>query len=582
MRLRGALAGRYGASAALMLAALVPNLLLTTATGLMQPAIAASLHASRTDLGIVEGLSNAAYAFGAVVAADLAQRLPQRRLMLVYESAFVIGTLVAATASAWPVFGAGRILEGLATGFMLIGALPPLITSYPARKLPVTAALVNVGLFGAITIGPLLGGVAAAPSAWRWLLAGLGAVGVAGLALAWTAIGDVEPAQPDLPIDAPVFPLALAGGALPLFGASWLTEKSFTSPFVWLPIVVGLGCLVTLIILEYRRRGEPLMPVRLIAHTLPVAGTLCAMVGGAVLVTLLGLIEVLLVEVRDLTPLHTGLLLWPQLGGMVVSATLFGFAFRTRYLALLPLSGMLMLLAAGAVLLTATSTDSELPVMLAALTLGLGAGATVSPGLFLAALAVPSNKVGRAFALVQLLRLEAGFIFAPHRPSLRHELRHHAGADRVRHPQCCRVGDPRHGCRRRHPHRPLRSRRRPTAAARPRAMACRRRTGRHLPEAWRAAQALTNKPRPRARARAARVASWLSAISPRPALWHPVLGARLLDGVVGSDGSGPERRARRAPRAEAIEFTEARPVALSGPNGKSDRGKGTSARRDCR
>ena len=49
----------------------------------------------------------------------------------------------------------------------------------------------------------------------------------------------------------------------------------------------------------------------------------------------------------------------------------------------------------------------------AALLLGFGAGATVSPGLFLAAFGVRSHLIGRAFALVELLRSEAAFAVAP-------------------------------------------------------------------------------------------------------------------------------------------------------------------------
>ena len=51
------------------------------------------------------------------------------------------------------------------------------------------------------------------------------------------------------------------------------------------------------------------------------------------------------------------------------------------------------------------------PIVLAAG--GLGAGATVSPGLWLAGFSLPAQMVGRAFALVELVRSEADFIMAP-------------------------------------------------------------------------------------------------------------------------------------------------------------------------
>src|SRR6185437_8630325 len=44
---------------------------------------------------------------------------------------------------------------------------------------------------------------------------------------------------------------------------------------------------------------------------------------------------------------------------------------------------------------------------------GHGAGATVSPGLYLAAFPLPSRLVGRIFARVELVRPVADFILAP-------------------------------------------------------------------------------------------------------------------------------------------------------------------------
>jgi MFS family permease len=49
---------------------------------------------------------------------------------------------------------------------MLVVALPPLITRYGVERLPRTAAAVNIGLFGAVTVGPVLAGLIAAQS-WR-------------------------------------------------------------------------------------------------------------------------------------------------------------------------------------------------------------------------------------------------------------------------------------------------------------------------------------------------------------------------------------------------------------------------------
>jgi hypothetical protein len=63
------------------------------------------------------------------------------------------------------------------TGLLLVIALPPVIQRFPAQRMPTTAAAINIGFFGAVTVGPLLGGITAYGHAWRTFYAALGALG---------------------------------------------------------------------------------------------------------------------------------------------------------------------------------------------------------------------------------------------------------------------------------------------------------------------------------------------------------------------------------------------------------------------
>ena len=130
--------GRYGMAVSIALLGLCPNIVLSTAFLPLSQVICADLGASQLQLGLAEGLSNAGYAFGAVLAAQLAQRYVQRRLFLWFEALFVVGSVLAAAAPGIGLFFAGRLLQGSATGFMLISALPPLVTRFGVGKLPGT------------------------------------------------------------------------------------------------------------------------------------------------------------------------------------------------------------------------------------------------------------------------------------------------------------------------------------------------------------------------------------------------------------------------------------------------------------
>jgi hypothetical protein len=320
--------------------------------------------------------------------------------------------VVAAVAAGPLSFGVGRVLQGTATGFMLISALPPLVTRFGVGKLPMTVVIVNIGLFGATTVGPLVGGVVAAAGGWRWLFAAMALVGAGGWAVAWLGYVRLDPPDPELPFDRPAIGLALVSTALTFIGASLLSAVPFSSPLFWAPFGTGIVLLLLLVVLEYRKR-TPLMPVEALSTQLPVTGTVVAMLGGAVFVTALELVQMGLHTVGHEDPLAVAAAFWPMPVGLVVAAGTFGLLFRTRWVPVLVDVGLACLAVAAVLLLTVGAGHPGGTIALATALLGFGAGATVSPGLFLAAMGVRSEMLGRAFALVELLRSEAAFAVAP-------------------------------------------------------------------------------------------------------------------------------------------------------------------------
>jgi len=402
------LGGRYRWVVTVALLGLAPYIVLTTSSPLLQQVVAKSTHMSTLQGQLAEALSNAGYAFGAVVASYLVQRFRQRLLFLMTEMVFVVGSGLAAGAVDPGMYMAGRILQGATTGLMLVIALPPLITRFPARRMPTSAVAVNLGLFGAVSVGPLLGGVAATPDGWRWLFAGVGVLGVVGVLAAAVSLERFAPFNPDRSADLPAFGLALAATVLPFFGVAHLVSTGFSDPIVWAPVAAGLATLLALVVAQ-RLRHDSLMPIRPMLKAIPFSGLLVAMVAGAVYVAAVELVVPLL-KGQQVSPTETGLLFWPSVVGVAVTATLFGRLVHTRYIPVLVAVGLLLLVAATALL---TQNTSHAAVLLAAGLLGLGAGATVSPGLFTAAWAVDSTLVGRVFALVELLRAEAAYLVGP-------------------------------------------------------------------------------------------------------------------------------------------------------------------------
>src|SRR4029079_13829902 len=92
----------------------------------------------------------------------------------------VIGSVVAAAAQNIVVHFAGQILQGLCTSMLLIAAVPPLSLGFPASKLKITGMIMNMCIFGAVALGPTIGGLQAEANAWRplfWVVSGIALAG---------------------------------------------------------------------------------------------------------------------------------------------------------------------------------------------------------------------------------------------------------------------------------------------------------------------------------------------------------------------------------------------------------------------
>jgi MFS family permease len=409
VRFRGPLANSYPAAVALVVFALVPYLALTGSFTSLIPVLAKSLKLSDQSLELTSGMANAAYAFGTVLAVQFAQHLRGRRMLILYASLFVIGSVLAAWAVTPGVFIAGHILQGLCTSLMLIAAVPPLVIGWPVSKLRWTAITMNMCIFGAVALGPVIGGVTAGSADWRalfWIVAGVGALA---LLFALLTFEDQPPQDRTAPWDWVAITLAGGGCAAAFFGSAELKTHSMLSSIVFVPLLAGVAMIAALVLFEYFVK-RPLMPVRAIFTTRPLAGLIVAMCAGAASVTLVSLAETAL-ENR-VTPTHLGLLFWPEFAGAVATAVLFGALLRTRFIPVLAFGGMIVL-AGGAAVMSRVATGPQDLVLLGSGLVGLGVGASVSPALFIAGFSLPSAQIQRVFALVELLRGVAAFMVAP-------------------------------------------------------------------------------------------------------------------------------------------------------------------------
>jgi MFS family permease len=407
---QGRLAGRYPAAAAMVMCALIPYLALSAAIGPVTPIIARELHMSAQTMSLSSGMGNAAYAAGTVLAVQLSQLFPQRRMMVLYVVLLVIGSVLAAAAQDAAMFIAGHVLQGLCTSLLLIAAVPPLALGFGVAKLRETSVIMSICIFGAVALGPTIGGLQASAHAWRplfWVIAGISAIA---LVLSLLTFEDTPPANPNAPRDAVALGLAVAGPVAAFYGASELLTRRFLDPVAFVPLVGGLA-LIVLLVVSQSLKARPLLTIRsMLTSTIPVAGIVVALFAAAASISASALTASLLATRYG--PLHVGLLYLPELAGAALTAFALGGLLTRRTLQYLPLVGMVFLAAGIGVFLTELPPSEGITLVGSGLT-GVGLGATVAPALFAAGFSLPALDLQRVFAIVELLRAVAAFMIAP-------------------------------------------------------------------------------------------------------------------------------------------------------------------------
>jgi hypothetical protein len=390
--------------------ALIPYLALSAALQPLTPIIAKQLHTSLQTMSLSSGLANAAYAAGTVLAVSLAQHLPQRRMLIVYATLLVIGSVLAAAAQDPGMYIVGHVLQGLCTSLLLISAVPPLAIGYPASKLRTTAMIMNLCIFGAVALGPAIGGLQAQSHAWRPLFWIIAAIAASALVLSVVTFDDAPPANPDSPRDLPAIALAAVGCVAAFFGASELLTHPFLDGETIVPLLGGLATIVVLIVYQFRAK-RPLLTIRsMLSSTMPVAGIVVALFAAAASVSATALTAGVLAARYG--PLHVGLLYLPEVAGAVITAILLGVVITRRAIHYLPLAGMVFL-AAGIAVFRIDVPSSEAATLIGSGLTGIGLGATVAPALFVAGFSLPSASLQRVFAIVELMRAVAAFMIAP-------------------------------------------------------------------------------------------------------------------------------------------------------------------------
>lgn len=419
----------YPAHILLVVCSLFPGLINTVAFAMIAPHVGVDLGGSRALLSAVPLAGDAALAFGSILSAELSRRIDGRTLFLWLLAVAFVSAACEATATHIAVFVTALLIHALSAGMLLIVALPPMVTTFGAKRLSPTGLILVTSLFGSITLGPVVGALLDGPSLWRIAFTGDTIVAFIALGLAFFTLAPRPPAQPRPQVDWYAIGVAAVSMLLIFTGVFRLETMAWREPSATIPFALGICGYVVLVIGEYLR-ADGLIPVRSLLGSLALAGACATVVGNACYAATANATVAALTR-ADAEPLQVvGLALWPGIAGAILGGLVFAGLVTTRWVVLLGAAGLVCSGSAAALALHAHPLDltaAQWVVFIA----GLGAGMTIVPGLFLIALSIERALVGRAMALLNLLRLTGGFIAAPGVAHTIYQFRLREGIDQV-------------------------------------------------------------------------------------------------------------------------------------------------------
>jgi MFS family permease len=401
----------YAANVALVVLALFPGLINTSAVGLLSPVIGGDLGVAPNAVGRLPLFNDAALAFGALLAADVVRFVDGRRYFYVLLGVSLATSLVSALATNFSVLIAVHVIHGLAGGNLFIVMLPALMTGFGAKRLGSSASVLVPSLFGAAALGPVVGAFVAAPHAWRAIFGAEVVVSLVTIALAVATLAERPPSDPHAKPD--WFAHIVSGcAAIAIFiGAGGLAGNDWTDLAATIPVAVGVALFVVLVAGE-NFLPHALVPVRGLSTSLALVGIIATMTGSACFAALAQSFILTLERVAGLSLHATGLATWPEFIAALIAGLIFGRLVTTEWIAVVGVSGLVIIAVALALSIAGGSLSAGEVTALSFIA-GLGSGGAVTPGLLLVALTYPRAQVGRAIAMLNLLRLTGTYITGP-------------------------------------------------------------------------------------------------------------------------------------------------------------------------
>ncbi len=295
---------------------------------------------------------------------------------------FLIGSITCTFATSMYELAAFRALQGLGAGGLFSLALTILGDIVPPRERARYQGLF-LAVFGTSSVlGPVIGGLLSGQKTiwgldgWRWIFLVNVPIGLVALAVVAKVLNIPHVKRANHRIDWPGA-IMLAVGLVPLLiiaeqGREW----GWNSGRAWLCYGIGAVGLIVFVLLERYYKDDALLPLRLFRSSVFSLVTIVGVIVGMGMFGGIALLPQFLQIVHGATPIESGYLMLPLVGGIMIASISSGqITSRTGKYKIFPVIGITLMVAAMVIMYFRVNVDIplwELDLYMFMFGLGLG------------------------------------------------------------------------------------------------------------------------------------------------------------------------------------------------------------------